>query len=116
MIKITDSNVTVMVKDMDMAIHFYQKIGLTLKQRWENYYAMMTAPGITIGLHPVNETELGESSLSIGFMVDNIGEARTLLEENKIDYKQDIDGKSGIYLYFKDLDGTVLYYVEPKWN
>ncbi len=52
--KIKDANVTIMVKDMDSSVSFYQSIGLTLKQRWSNYYAQLTAPGITIGLHPAN--------------------------------------------------------------
>ena len=49
---IKDTNVTIMVKDMDASIAFYQSIGFTVKARWGAHYARITAPGITIGLHP----------------------------------------------------------------
>lgn len=112
---ITESNVTVMVKDMDSAISFYEKIGLTLKQRWDNHYAMLIAEGITIGLHPAEATNNSSDSVSIGFMVEKIGDAKELLGANNITFKED-DGKSGHYLHFKDPDNTVLYFVEPKWR
>ena len=51
---IKDSNITIMVKDMDRSISFYQSLGMTLKNRWDNHYAQLTAPGITIGcIQPV---------------------------------------------------------------
>ena len=115
MIHISESNVTIMVKDMDKAITFYEQIGLTLKQRWDNHYAMVTAEGITIGLHPSEGADLGSGSVSIGFMIDNISEAKALLDANKIDYHED-DGKSGTYLHFRDPDNTILYFVLPKWR
>lgn len=114
MIKINETNVTVMVSNIDKAIKFYESIGLTLKQRWENHYAMVTTNGITIGIHPSDKSDNNSGSLSIGFMVDKIDEAKELLDKNKIEYQFD-DGKSGSYLHFKDLDGTVLYFTQPKW-
>jgi hypothetical protein len=33
-------------------IGFYESLGFKLLQRWGDYYAQLTAPGITIGLHP----------------------------------------------------------------
>jgi catechol 2,3-dioxygenase-like lactoylglutathione lyase family enzyme len=115
MIKIHETNVTIMVKDIDASIAFYQSIGLTLKQRWENHYAMMESTGLTIGLHPGNEDKITESKISIGFMIDAISEAKSLLDSNKIPYRED-DGKSGIYLHFHDPDGVVLYFTQPKWK
>lgn len=115
MISIKESNVTIMVTDMDKSIIFYESIGLTLKQRWDDHYAMITAPGITIGLHPSNDAHTNSGSLSIGFMVDDIDEAKALLEYNKIQYTPQDDGKSGIYIHFKDPFGTILYFVKPKW-
>lgn len=115
MLRITESNVTIMVKDMDRAILFYQQIGLSLKQRWENHYAMLATEGITIGIHPTEEKITSSGSVSIGFMVDKIGEAKTLLDSHGIAYKDD-DGKSGHYLNFTDPDNTQLYFVEPKWR
>ncbi|MFI5221728.1 MAG: VOC family protein [Bacteroidia bacterium] len=115
MLKITESNVTIMVKNMDKAISFYQSIGLTLKNRWDDHYAMLTTTDITIGLHPGGDKKSGSGSVSIGFMVDKIAPAKKLLSKNNIPYKED-EGKSGIYLHFRDLDGTVLYFTEPKWR
>ena len=115
MLRITESNVTIMVKDMDKAILFYEQIGLTLKQRWENHYAMISAEGITIGLHPTEGAETGSATVSIGFMVEAISEAKALLDTNNIAYKEE-DGKSGSYLNFRDPDNTLLYFVQPKWR
>lgn len=115
MITINESNITIMVKDMDKAVSFYESIGLTLKQRWNNHYAMVTSHGITIGLHPSESNDTSSGSLSIGFMIDKIDEAKSLLDENKIAWTHEDDGKSGIYLHFKDPFGTKLYFVQPKW-
>jgi catechol 2,3-dioxygenase-like lactoylglutathione lyase family enzyme len=115
MIQIKESNVTIMVKDMDKAIAFYQSVGLTLKDRWGDHYAMLTATGVTIGLHPSAGKEHSSGNVSVGFMVDEIAGAKSLLEKNKITFKEE-DGKSGTYVHFKDLDGTILYFVKPKWN
>ena len=112
---ITGSNVTIMVKNIDEAIRFYESIGLTLKQRWDNHYAMISAEGITIGLHPAHSAENSSGTLSIGFMIEKIADAKSVLDANKIDYKEENDGKSGLYIHFKDPDGTVLYFVEPRW-
>lgn len=112
---ITGSNITVMVSDMQKSIDFYESIGLTLKQRWDNHYAMLAAEGITIGLHPSDGGELGSGSLSIGFMVDEIGEVKQLLNKHRIAHNEVADGKSGIYVHLQDPDGTALYFVKPMW-
>ena len=112
---ITQTNVTIMVNDMDKGISFYESIGVNLKQRWDNHYAMMTAPGLTIGLHPTEDKNPNSGTVSIGFMLDNIEDAKALLDKNNIAYTREDDGKSGIYLHFKDPYGTVLYFVQPKW-
>ena len=116
MISIKETNVTIMVNGMDKAISFYESIGLTLKQRWNNHYAMMTAQGITVGLHPTETSNTNSGTLSVGFMIDNIEEAKKLLSEKNIAHTAQDDGKSGIYLHFKDPFGTVLYFVEPRWK
>jgi catechol 2,3-dioxygenase-like lactoylglutathione lyase family enzyme len=56
MYTIKTANVTVMVKNMDKSIDFYTSLGLELKQRWNNHYAQVAAPGVIIGLHPAKET------------------------------------------------------------
>jgi catechol 2,3-dioxygenase-like lactoylglutathione lyase family enzyme len=111
---IKESNVTILVQDMDKAVSFYQKIGLTLKNRWGNHYAQLETTGITIGLHPGGKPAQSSDHISIGFMIDDIAEAKALLEQNQIPYKYD-DGKSGKFTHFKDLDGTVLYFMQPMY-
>ena len=63
--------------------------------------------------------EIGVSAISINpkirFMIDKIAAAKKMLDKHKIKYKAENDGKSGLYLHFKDTDGTILYFVEPKW-
>jgi|SRR6185437_9062572 len=116
MLKINESNVTIMVADMDKAIIFYESIGFELKNRWGDHYAMLTSTGITIGLHPGRKGAIAENSnISIGLMIDKADDAKELLERNDISFKFD-DGKSGIYLHFRDPDGTLLYFTQPKWG
>ena len=115
--KLTGSNVTIMVKDMNKSIAFYESIGLKLLQRWDDNYAMIEGPGITIGIHPGGDEGSGSGDLSIGFFVDSYSEAEALLNKNKIVITlKDPDGKSGKYLHFNDPDETALYFVEPGWG
>lgn len=116
MIKIKSTNVTIMVKSMDASVQFYESIGLTLKQRWGDHYAMMETAGLTIGIHPGGDEHSNSGTVSIGFMIDNIDEVKTMLDQNGITARTEDDGKSGIYCHFKDPDGTVLYFVKPKWQ
>ena|ERR1043165_4302479 len=113
--KLNDSNVTIMVADMDKAVSFYENIGLTVKQRWGNNYAMMAGPGITLGIHPSDAKENSSGNLSIGFMIDDFKEGKAHLDKLGISYQAHEDGKSGQYINFKDPDGTLLYYVKPMW-
>lgn len=80
-----------MVKDIDKAISFYEKVGLTLKQRWDNHYAMLVTEGITIGLHPADSQSNNSGTISIGFMIDKILQ---LNRENTILLYQKIMGLS----------------------
>ncbi len=113
--KIKDSNITLMVKNMDKACAFYAMIGLKLKKRWEDYYAMYEAPGVVIGLHPSDGKPKGSGDASIGFFIENIKDAEKLLTKNKVKFKFD-DGDSGKYIHFKDPDGNILYFTQPSWK
>ncbi len=113
---IKETNVTIMVSDMDKAVGFYESIGFTIKQRWDNNYAMMSTAGLTVGLHPSEDNNLQSGTVSIGLMIDQINEAKKLLEEKQILHEEPVNGGSGNYIYFKDPFGTVLYFVEPKWK
>ena len=110
------SNITVNVKDLDKSISFYESIGLTLKNRWGNYYAQITAPGVVIGLHPSTDNNLAGSSgsVSIGFTADNFEEAKSLLQKLFIKVT-DRQEEGGQFVHFTDPDGTALYFIKPKW-
>ncbi len=114
--KIKDSNITISVKDLDKSISFYQSTGLTVKNRWGNYYSQLIAPGIVIGLHPTDNANIkGDSgNVSIGFTTDNIEETKSDLQKLSIK-TNDRQEEGGKFLHFCDPDGTALYFIEPKW-
>lgn len=113
---IKESNITINVKDLDNSIAFYVSIGLIVKERWGNYYAQLTAPGIVIGLHPTSETNLigNSGNVSIGFTTDNIEETKSFLHGLSIQ-TTDRQEEGGQFLHFNDPDGTSLYFIKPKW-
>jgi len=114
---IKQANVTINVNDMEAAVSFYQSIGLVLKNRWGNYYAQLTGPGITVGLHPVNNENLKGNSgnVSIGFTSDDLEETRSSLKSLSIAVTERSE-EGGQFLHFADPDGTALYFVKPKWG
>lgn len=111
---IKDSNITIHVIEMDTSVLFYQSIGFDLKNRWGNHYAQLTAPGITIGLHPGNITTLGSGNLSIGFTTDNFEETIISLQQLSISASERKE-EGGQFLHFSDPDGTALYFIKPAW-
>ena len=113
---IKESNVTIMVKDMDKSVSFYESLGLTTKGRWGNHYAQLTAPGVIIGLHPTSDNNLtgGSGNVSIGFTLDDFEEAKSMLEKLSVDATPR-EEEGGKFLHFSDPDGTALYFIKPKW-
>lgn len=112
---IKDSHVTIMVKDMAKSISFYQSIGFTTKNRWGNHYTKLTAPGITIGFHPSTESSTGSGNVSIGFATENFEQTRSLSGSLSI-YSVERDEEGGQFIHFHDPDGTLLYFIRPKWG
>ena len=112
---IKDSNITIMVKDMDRSISFYQSIGFSMKNRWGNHYAQLSAPGVVIGLHPAeNSMSVGSGNTSIGFTTDNLENEKTTLSKLSIQVQERLE-EGGQFLNFADPDGTQLYFIKPKW-
>jgi hypothetical protein len=113
---IVESNITINAKEMSQSISFYEAIGLTLKGRWGDYYAQLTAPGIVIGLHQSSGKNLPGNSgnISIGFIADNFEEAKSLLHKLSIS-TTDREEEGGQFLHFTDPDGTALYFIKPNW-
>ena len=113
---IKSTNVTLYVKDMDASVHFYQSIGFSPGNRWGNYYAQLTAPGITIGLHPSGaDGPPGNSgNVSIGFTADDLEQVKNHLAQAGISITERKE-EGGQFLHFTDPDGTALYFIKPKW-
>ena len=113
---IKESNLTINVRDLDKSISFYLSIGLTLKTRWGNYYAQLIAPGMVIGLHPTDESNLKKDSgnVSLGFTTENLKQTKKQLIELGI-LVNERKGEGGEFLHFADPDGTALYFINPKW-
>jgi catechol 2,3-dioxygenase-like lactoylglutathione lyase family enzyme len=110
---IKETNVTLMVKDVDKAVSFYEAIGLTVKNRWGNHYVQMVTKDLILGIHPSDEESQGSGNLSIGFVIDSIAEAKALLDKHNIAYESSED-KAGSFINCKDPDGTIVYYMQPK--
>ena len=54
----SESQITLMVPDMDEAVRFYtEALGLRLKARYGKEFAVVEAPGLTIGLHPLAQDQ-----------------------------------------------------------
>lgn len=108
------ANLTLMVSDFDRSVRFYtETLGLKLKSRYENEWAEVEAPGLTIGLHPARKPtpDPGRSeSLSVGLGVDNLETAMTELKDKGVVFSPDIieDGPLRI-VYFTDPDKNPLY-------
>ena len=113
---IKDSNITINVRDLDKSVAFYQSIGLGLKNRWGDHYAQLTAPGIVIGLHPTNDNYSadGSGNVSIGFTTENFEETKSYLQELSIEITERRE-EGGLFIHFKDPDGTAIYFIKPKW-
>jgi catechol 2,3-dioxygenase-like lactoylglutathione lyase family enzyme len=113
---IKEASVNIHVKDLDRSIVFYQSIGFLLMNRWGNNYAMVTAPGILIGLHPTTKDDLTghAGNVSIGFVTDDFEAAKDGLKKLSIGITERQE-EGGQFIHFTDPDGTPLYFIKPKW-
>jgi catechol 2,3-dioxygenase-like lactoylglutathione lyase family enzyme len=113
---IKDSNITINVKDLNKSLGFYESIGFITKNRWGDYYAQLTAPGVTIGLHPSIDNHLRGNSgnVSIGFTTDDFENVKSALQKLSINVTERQE-EGGQFLHFNDPDGTSLYFIKPKW-
>lgn len=114
MYNITQTNITVMVSDMNKAIHFYVNLlGFTLIQQYGNHYAQISAPGIVIGLHPAKSELNSSGNVSIGFTVNSFNDAKEHLQKSGIAYVERSE-QGGNFIHFKDPAGSELYFIDPK--
>ncbi len=110
---IKSGNVTLMVSNMDRAVKFYTEVlGFPLKERYQNEWAEVSGPGISICFHPMKGSK-GHGSMSLGFQVKNIRELAAELESKGISVKI-VDESYLTLAQFSDPDGTPLYFAEMK--
>ena len=111
-------NVTVMVSDFDRAVRFYtETVGLNLKARYGNNWADISAPDLTIGLHPVGDhgpRPDGGSSMSIGLQVDDIDAAMDALKSRGVQFSRVSDEGYLRLANFSDPDNNQLYLAQEK--
>ncbi len=114
--EILHTNVTINVKNLDESVKFYLKIGFSLKQRWDNHYAQLTAPGIELGLHPsgMPAAPSDRPRVSIGFTTTDFDQTKDELSSLGISVSERSE-QGGDFLHFNDPDGTSLYFIRPRW-
>jgi catechol 2,3-dioxygenase-like lactoylglutathione lyase family enzyme len=115
-IKYKGSNVTLMVSSMAKSKKFYTEVvGLKLSVDFGSHWAELTAPGITIGLHPRGKKIFTTgTAIAIGFETDDIHSAADKLREKGIELEV-INTGHVRQAYFSDLDGNALYLFQyPK--
>lgn len=113
-----ESNVTVMVSDLDRAVAFYTEVlGLTLKGRYGDHWAEVEAPGLRIGLHPTSQPPSPDAAggLSIGLGVADLQEGMATLKARGVQFAPPREDEGEIRLaFFRDPDGNPLYLTEVR--
>jgi predicted enzyme related to lactoylglutathione lyase len=120
---VTGGNATVIVSNMDRAVHFYTEVlGLKLTNRFGDYWATVDAgKGLTIGLHPASPQypPAGtKGGMMLGMEIDEpIERAIARLAEKGVRMSGPvIRAESGAFVSFEDPDGNSIYLweVDPK--
>lgn len=112
----TNGNLTLLVRDFDAAIHFYhEQLGLNLRVRYDNDWAEVEAPGLTIGLHAAEDTGEASSRASIGLQVADIEEAVASLRDRGVEFPGDIEDNDHLrIIHLHDPEGNGVYLTQPK--
>lgn len=109
-------NVSVMVADFKKAVQFYvETLGLKLQHEMGGHFALVEAPGLTIGLlHLAGEqgAQPGTSGgMSIGFEVEELESAIATLKSRGVEFHDYVEGKAAQVVHFSDPEGNTLYLV-----
>jgi catechol 2,3-dioxygenase-like lactoylglutathione lyase family enzyme len=114
MFNITQTNVTIMVSDLNKSIDFYSEVlAFKVLNRYGNFYAQISAPGIIIGLHPSSKKSGNSDVISIGFTIEDFDSANSKLNSLGVQYEERKE-EGGTFIHFKDPDETPLYFIKPK--
>jgi catechol 2,3-dioxygenase-like lactoylglutathione lyase family enzyme len=116
----SESQVTLIVPDMEAAVRFYTTtLGLRLKARYGNEFAVVEAPGLTIGLHPQPTAHSPQAQpISVGLGVESLEAAMTELSARGVSFIGAIREDPPIRIaYFTGPGGTPLYLCEQsEWR
>lgn len=109
--------VTVYVADMDRSVRFFSEVlGMKVEQRFGNHWASVSAPGLTIGLHPATERHPAGSTM-IGLQLSKPIRDVVPELEDKVRFEGPIEEDNAGWLsYFQDPDGNRMYMTELKWK
>jgi predicted enzyme related to lactoylglutathione lyase len=115
---IVEATVTVLVSDLDRAVHFYtDTLGLAIRKKFAKY-AEVEVNGFLLGLHLVEgdaATANVTGNLSVGFRVDDLETEVARLVDTGLLFSSSIqEGAGGWFAYFQDPDGTPLYLWQRK--
>jgi catechol 2,3-dioxygenase-like lactoylglutathione lyase family enzyme len=114
----SESQITLMVPDLDEAVGFYTAtLGLRLKARYGKEFAVVEAPGLTIGLHP-QAKEHSSPPMSIGLGVDSLEAAMPRLTARGVKFIGAIAEDPPVRIaHFEGPGGTPLYLCEQsEWR
>lgn len=115
----SEGQVTLMVPDMDVAVQFFTTtLGLRLKARYGNEFAVVEAPGLTIGLHPKPGETSQSTSFSIGLGVASIEAAMEQLKARGVQFPSAVVDDPPVRIaHFSGPGGVPLYLVEQsEWR
>jgi catechol 2,3-dioxygenase-like lactoylglutathione lyase family enzyme len=113
----SQSNVTINVPDMDVAVHFYTEVlGLRLRARYGPEFAVVEAPGVTIALHPQQQdAQPGAAAISIGLGVESLETTMRLLSSRGVTFDGEILDDDPVRIaFFRDPSGVPLYLCEEN--
>jgi len=113
---ITGGNATVLVSNMDRAVHFYtQVLGLKLSNRFGDHWATVEAgKGLTIGLHPASPKYPApgtKGGMMLGMEIDGaIDSVVARLSEKGVEFKGSVvRDQAGNFIHLEDPDGNDIY-------
>lgn len=113
----SESQITLIVPDMDEAVRFYtETLRLKLKARYGHEFAVVEAPGLTIGLHPQPaEPSAGSQTVSIGLGVESLEAAMEELTTRGINFASGIVEDPPVRIaHFAGPAGMPIYLVEQS--